>query len=815
MRNSGEISFLKGRSVREILSRIVFLGIVVAVLTIGTICVFNAIQWVNKPFPGFLINERLVLGNVGQYHWTGIKAGLKFPDKILKANGQTIASMRDLEEVVKSTKIGDIITYSVERGRTIFEIGIPTMRFTLTDLFMIFGVTFVSGIIYLFIGVIVFIMKPDTKVSWAFFLACAFLSTFAITSFDIQSTHYGFIHIYLFVNTFFPAAFIHLSLVFPEKRRIVEKHPYLQFIPYLFSAALILHMEISYPQPSFVITYQFVRIYTVISAMAILVTTLHAFFKKSSMIARQRAKVVLFGAALAFPIPALAHYFSLFGTNSMKLPIENNFLAIPIIFFPASVGYAIAKHNLFDVDVYVKRAVGYGIMTALVGTTYFSLQVAIKSVVLYPLFGDYAEKVYPILFAILIVFLFNPINRKIQHGVDKLFYRKKFDYKETVISVSHALTSVLNLHEIVKRILHTVRNVMFIDAAGVILLEPQKQECRSLFIADEHASRNGKIQDACIPHDDPLLSLVTKEKKLLTVYDIAEDPHYVDVNDLCGQRFTDLGASMMIPLIHQDEVTGILALGYKKSGHFYTREDIDLLNTLANHGAVAIENARLAEQMKKEETVRTNLARYLSPQIVDQIITRDVQVNLGGDRKTVTVLFSDIRNFTAITETRPPDQLVHILNEYFTEMAKIIFENQGSLDKYIGDAIVAVFGSLIPLENSARNAVLGATQMMKQLATLNEKWAKEYGFSMDIGIGINTGEVFLGNIGSPERMEFTVIGDTVNVASRFSGLAQPAQILITRETLNLLDNDVRHNELPAAAVKGKSEKLDVYEILYP
>jgi adenylate cyclase len=218
--------------------------------------------------------------------------------------------------------------------------------------------------------------------------------------------------------------------------------------------------------------------------------------------------------------------------------------------------------------------------------------------------------------------------------------------------------------------------------------------------------------------------------------------------------------------------------------------------------------------MKKEETVRTNLARYLSPQIVDQIIQKDVKVNLGGDRKVVTVLFSDIRNFTTITESRPADQLVQILNEYFTEMAGIIFENQGSLDKYIGDAIVAVFGSLIPLENSAPYAVTAAIEMMKRLPALNERWIKEYGFTMNIGIGINTGEVFLGNIGSPERMEFTVIGDTVNVASRFSGLAKPGQILMTRETLAYLGSDINYKELPATEVKGKTGKLNVFEIIY-
>jgi adenylate cyclase len=218
--------------------------------------------------------------------------------------------------------------------------------------------------------------------------------------------------------------------------------------------------------------------------------------------------------------------------------------------------------------------------------------------------------------------------------------------------------------------------------------------------------------------------------------------------------------------------------------------------------------------MKAEEGVRTNLARYLSPQIVDQVIRKDVQVNLGGDRKVVTVLFSDIRNFTRISESLPPDKLVHLLNEYFTEMAKIIFENQGSLDKYIGDAIVAVFGSLIPLENSAEAAVRTAIQMMQEMVGLNEKWKTQYGFNMEMGIGINTGEVFLGNIGSPERMEFTVIGDPVNVASRFSSVAKGQQILISKEIQSSVETTFRIRELPAISVKGKSEEIPVFEVVY-
>jgi class 3 adenylate cyclase len=280
------------------------------------------------------------------------------------------------------------------------------------------------------------------------------------------------------------------------------------------------------------------------------------------------------------------------------------------------------------------------------------------------------------------------------------------------------------------------------------------------------------------------------------------------------EALSSLGMRIWIPFSVNEVLSGGIGLGEKILGDGYSKDDRELLDTMASQGAAAIRNALLLDRMKKEEIIRVNFSRYLSPQIVDRIVKHDVQVNLGGDRKVVTVLFSDIRNFTAITESRPPDQLVAILNEYFTEMAKIIFENQGSLDKYIGDAIVAVFGSLVPLENPARNAVEASIQMMKRLPDLNERWRKQFNFSMHIGIGVNTGEVFLGNIGSPERMEFTVIGDAVNVASRLSGLAKKGQILVTRETLALLGPGTRAQTHPPAQVKGKTAMVDIYEVLH-
>jgi class 3 adenylate cyclase len=769
-------------------------------------------QWSHGPDFGWTLSDQTEKQVLVEVYGEAAKAGLHVRDQIIRLNNAKINTLSEIRQNLNRKIPGENI-YEVLRDGQVHTIIVQNRALGFSNAFLKYGFTWLLGIVFYLIGAIVFFMKPGTNASWAFLITLFNAGLYITFSFTSKLSPLWLGTVLIYSASFLSASIIHIAQVFPVERFWVQKNKLFLWLPYLFSLILFIIMRASASLFTDVPYFwkMFTDLYRACSIILFLVSTLIAYIKPSTIIDRIRSKVILIGTAIAVGIP-ISDLITNYIFNKTLLPNPVFFLPF-YVFLPLSIGYAIVKHNLFDVDVYIKRAVGYGIMTALVGATYFSLQLGIRTFILHPLFGDYAEKIYPILFAILIVFLFNPINRRIQKAVDKLFYRKKFDYKETVISVSNALTSVLNLTEVIKKIIHTVRKEMYIDNAGVILLEPQKKECQTVFI-DEESDTRDYIKDACIPYDDPLLSLLSKEKKLITAYDIAEDPHYRAIKEPCSQRFSEMGASMVIPFIYQGEVTGALALGYKKSGHFYTREDIDLLNTLANHGAVAIENAKLAEQMKKEEMVRTNLARYLSPQIVEQIITKDVQLNLGGDRKVVTVLFSDIRNFTTITETRPPDQLVLILNEYFTEMASIIFENQGSLDKYIGDAIVAVFGSLIALENSARNAVRTAIQMMKQLPILNEKWMKRYGFSMDIGIGINTGEVFLGNIGSPERMEFTVIGDTVNVASRFSGLARPGQILITKETMAYVSPDFQYRELQPTRVKGKTDKLEVFEIVY-
>lgn len=792
------------------------LAMVLLTIIVGTICTANGLRLVDKTFPGFLLNERMAISNVGLYDWSGSEAGLRFPDKLLEVDSVAVSSPRQLEEIVRQKAVGTPVIYTVKRDDEIMKVELVTMRFAWLDLVMTYGMTFLAGIFYITIGSIVFALKPNNRVSWIFFFACFLLSLYSITNFDLVSTQYGFVRAIMLAQAFLPAAFLHFGLFFPRPSALVLRYPKIQIVPYVVSTLLVAPMEYLYPDPRFVTYWYLILVYLIVGGAGVVLPVLREFLKPSSSLARQRAKVVLFGAALALPLPALAYSSQTIFGSFLGFRLHGNLLGIPLLVFPASIAYSIAKHNLFDVDIYIKRAVGYGIMTGLVALSYFVLQTTLMTFILRPVLGAQTEQVFPIVFALLVVFFFNPINRRVQAGVDKVFFRKAYDYKETVMAVERALTSILDLRAIIARIIHTARERLFIDNAGLLVLDVGGQSAWSAFFVGDEETRNMKSHSSSaeIPSSDPLVKLVRRNKKLVTRYDIDEDPRYRNVRHMCRKRFEEWGASMALPLLFQNQVIGILLVGHKKSGKFYNREDVELLETLTAHGAVAIENARLAERMKREEVLRANLSRYASPQAVEQIVKRDVEINLSGERKLVTALFTDIRGFTGITGGRAPDQLMRILNDYFSEINGIIFQHQGSVEQYVGDAIMAVFGGLVELDNTAQNAVLAAVQMMEQMPALSARWEREYGFTLATGVGISTGNVLFGNIGSAERMELAVIGETVILASRFSGLAKAGQILVDKETASYLESPIRYKALPPTTVKGKTEKVEVFEIQY-
>ena len=218
---------------------------------------------------------------------------------------------------------------------------------------------------------------------------------------------------------------------------------------------------------------------------------------------------------------------------------------------------------------------------------------------------------------------------------------------------------------------------------------------------------------------------------------------------------------------------------------------------------------------KKKEKIQSAMGKYLSKDVMRNVVKNIDSVKLGGKRANVTVLFADIRGFTSISEKLSAEEVTRILNEYFTAIVPIIEQNKGILNKFMGDAVLAVFGEPIKNENHALSAIICADNMLKKVKQLQQKWLEEGKPKIEIGIGISTGEAFVGNIGSEERLEYTVIGDTVNTASRIENYNKVyrTKFLISQETFEQVQKYVDVIKIREVTIRGKEKKINIYEVL--
>ena len=221
---------------------------------------------------------------------------------------------------------------------------------------------------------------------------------------------------------------------------------------------------------------------------------------------------------------------------------------------------------------------------------------------------------------------------------------------------------------------------------------------------------------------------------------------------------------------------------------------------------------RYLEGYKRRE-VQSMFGRYVSARVVEQLIRNPDLANPSGRKERLTMFFSDVRGFTSMSEKMEPQEVQQLLSEYFTEMTRILFKHGGTLDKFMGDAIMAFFGNPEPQPDHARRAVLMALEMQEAVARLNEKWAAGGRRTIGVGMGINTGEVTVGNLGSKDFLYYTVIGDAVNLACRLEENAKAGDILITQATYDEVGDAVDVEPLESIRVKGKSSPVPVYRVV--
>jgi len=218
---------------------------------------------------------------------------------------------------------------------------------------------------------------------------------------------------------------------------------------------------------------------------------------------------------------------------------------------------------------------------------------------------------------------------------------------------------------------------------------------------------------------------------------------------------------------------------------------------------------------RSKEKIKHAMGKYISQDVMQNVVKNIDELKLGGKRADVTVLFADIRGFTSLSENMSAEEVSNILNEYFTGIEPIISKHSGVINKFIGDAVMAIFGEPIHDKNHALNAVKCADEILEKVEELQKKWLKEGKPKIEIGVGINTGEAFVGNIGSETRLEYTVIGDVVNLASRIENYNKiyKTKFLISATTYEKVRNIVDVIKISEVSIRGKAKKLDIYEVL--
>jgi len=270
---------------------------------------------------------------------------------------------------------------------------------------------------------------------------------------------------------------------------------------------------------------------------------------------------------------------------------------------------------------------------------------------------------------------------------------------------------------------------------------------------------------------------------------------------------------MCVPLIYEEEIFGAMHVDSLQRAYAFTKKDLQIFTSVANQTAAALKNASLLQQVEAEAETRARLGRLLSPNLVDEVVSGELDLTQGGEERQAAVLFSDIRGFTSMSATMEATEVTALLNEYFEVMVDVVFELGGTLDKYMGDAIMALFGVPKADSEASANAVRCALKMEAALRSLNRVRQARGEQTIEMGIGINSGEMVWGPLGSRRTMDYTVIGDVVNVGARLCSHADAGEIIVAQGVHEALGESFVLYELPPARLKGKAEPVRIWKVL--
>jgi adenylate cyclase len=378
---------------------------------------------------------------------------------------------------------------------------------------------------------------------------------------------------------------------------------------------------------------------------------------------------------------------------------------------------------------------------------------------------------------------------------------------QAMCQVSTALGAITDRETLLSKILACLFDIFPVAERAFIMLRDKDSGQLVPVVARMRQGTAEPLEEVAISQS--IVNEVVLHKRSILSRDALEDSRFnqnMSVVDL------SIRSMMCTPLLINGEILGLMQVDTCTTPRGFTVEDLQVLTGISAQAAIAVKNLQLYEAIEAETARRISLQRYFSPGLVDMLMSGEVTATLGGDAYQGTILLADIIGFTAMSEKMPPARVVAKLNRYFTIMQKVIYAHGGNVDKFNGDGLMAFWGVPRAGAYNESDAVLTAIRMQQKLWLFNLQLCAEGRQPVHMGIGLNSGEFIAGNIGSEDKIEFTLIGDTVNLTARIEHLAGRYQVLVSEATWFPIKDLVCAVRLPPMMVKGKSHPVTLYSI---
>ncbi len=380
--------------------------------------------------------------------------------------------------------------------------------------------------------------------------------------------------------------------------------------------------------------------------------------------------------------------------------------------------------------------------------------------------------------------------------------------------VSRLMDTIPDINNMLLKIMEISREILDAEAASVLLYDPQKKE---LYFEVALGRASETLKSKRLGLYEGIAGYVARTGRPVNIADVRNSRYFnPDVDSKTGFVTRSLIA---VPLKGRRQLLGVIEVLNKKGDEKFSGEDLALVKIIAAQASMAVKNARLYEESlqtaasRRTRAIREAFQTYVPPGVADELLKHPDRLKLGGRKREISILFADIKGFSSVAEELSPEELVNLVNNYLTPMSEVILLYKGTIDKYIGDSLMAFFGDSLPVAKHAQMAVSAALQILKIIKRLNRIWEKADRQVLDLGIGINTGDAFVGNIGSHERYNYTVMGDNVNIAQRLQELTRRYgnSLMISEFTWRYVKGVCCCREIDRLQIKGRKKPVRIYE----